>query len=136
MLSQSPNLTPEELKARKDAMRRQHKQQLVDFDDLTKQLIERAERSLVPKLEIEHTNARLSLREQQLRELADAMSNMLGPEAALLRQYEEDAKRAEEEAREYRQNMMKKLQEQLDREKERKRQEEQNKKKMMEQKLK
>ena len=110
LLAQIASLTPEEIKARKEALKRQQKQQLEDYDDLTKQLVARAERSLVPKLDIEHTYARLGLREQQLKELANAVGGLLGPEAALLAQYKQDAARAEEEAREYRKNMLAKAQ--------------------------
>ena len=65
--------------------------QLSDFDQLTSQLIDQAERRIEPYLNVEHTNSRLALREKQLQELNDAMRN-LNPKDVLLEQYAEEVR--------------------------------------------
>ena len=130
-MADSSLLPPAELAERKDALRRRHHQQLVDFDALTAQLISRAEKELAPQAEVDQMNARLQLKEKQLRELADAMRN-LSPEEALALQYDEQARRAAEEARRYNEDIARKVHEEMEKAKAEKLRKEEEKKRNME----
>ena len=52
LLANSAGLSPSELAAQKDDLKRKHKAQLHDFDSLTKQLIAQAERDLTPYVNV------------------------------------------------------------------------------------
>ena len=52
LLANSAGLSAQELNQRKEEMKRRHKLQLADYDQLTKQLIEQAQKDLVPCLEV------------------------------------------------------------------------------------
>ena len=79
-----------------------------------------AEKEVNQELDVKHTNARLSLRERQLQELADAM-NIYNPEDSLRKEYEDQAKMAAEEAKKFREETMSKIQEELAKAKEERR---------------
>ena len=113
LIANSASMSPSELAQRKEELKQRHRHQLTDFDNLTKQLVERAEKNLLPRLDIEETNARLTLKEKQLKDLAEAMRT-LTPVEALSQQYEEDARKAEEEARRYRDDILKKMNQELE----------------------
>ena len=133
LIANSTGLSASELAQRKEELKQRHKIQLSDFDNLTNELVNKAEKILLPRLDIEETNARLSLKEKQLKDLAEAMRT-LNPVEALAHQYEEDAKKAEEEARRYREETLRKMNEELERQKrEMTDKEEEKKRKMAEQ---
>ena len=90
--------------------------QLKDFDNLTTQLLTQAEKEVLPQQEIQDTNARLELKEKQLKEIAEAMRSY-SPVEELRKKYELEAKQAKEEAEKYRRDVMKKMQEELERRK-------------------
>lgn len=132
LISNSAGLSPSELANRKEELKRKYKHQLADFDNLTEQLVLKAEKDLLPRLEIEETNARLLLREKQLKELADAMKT-LTPVDELTQQYANDAQKAEEEAKRYREEMLKRMQEEMEEKKRKLAEEEEAKRRKMEQ---
>jgi len=109
--------------------------QLAGYDDLTQQLIARAEKDIQPRIAIEHANARLAMKERQLGELSDAMRR-LDPRDVLIEQYETAAAEAAREARIYRDETLREMQQQADREKQRMDQEGDERKRKMAQKLK
>ncbi|XP_070551144.1 golgin subfamily A member 6-like protein 25 isoform X1 [Ptychodera flava] len=76
LLTNPGDMTEEELADRKEDLLRQHKKQLSDFDKITAQKIEQAEKDILPGLDVKHAHERLALKEKQLRELADAMRDM------------------------------------------------------------
>lgn len=85
-----------------------------------------------PQQEIQQTHQRLNLKEKQLQELADAMKTF-SPAEELNKQYAEQAKLTSEEARKYKEDMYRKLQEELARRKEEQQlAEEERKRKMLE----
>lgn len=107
--------------------------QLEDFDELTATLSSQAEKQTTPQLEVQQTHARLSLKEKQLGDLADAMRKY-SPTEALTKQYEAEARKAAEEARKYKEDVMKKMQAELERRKrEQKEREEERKSKILNQ---
>ena len=130
LISNSAGLSPSELAQRKEDLKQKYKHQLADFDHLTEELVLKAEKDLLPQLEIEETNARLSLREKQLKELADAMKR-LTPEEELHKQYADDAQKAEEEAKKYKDDNFRRMQEEMDERKRKMLEEEERKKRKM-----
>jgi trichohyalin len=135
LVSNSAGLSPSELAQRKEELKRKYKHQLADFDRLTEELVLKAEKDLLPQLEIEEMNARLSLREKQLRELADAMKR-LTPEEELQKQYEEDARKAEETAKNYQDDVVRRMREEMEEKRRKMLEEEEMKKRKMEEDLK
>lgn len=132
LIADSGNMDPAELARRKEQLKQRQQQELSGFDDHTTQLLERAEQEVSPQQEIQQTHQRLNLKEKQLQELADAMKTF-SPAEELNKQYAEQAKLASEEARKYKEDMYRKLQEELARRKEEQRlAEEERKRKMLE----
>jgi len=133
LMGNTAGLTANELEDRKRELEDKQRLQLSDFDKLTVQMIDRAEKDIKPHLEVEQVNARLSLKEKHLNELSDAMAS-LNPGEVLIKQAQEDALRASEEAAAYRESTLKQMREEMERQKEeRKRRDEERKKRMMEQ---
>ena len=135
LVSNSAHLTPSELTAKKEELRASHKLQLDDYDRLTNQLIERAEKDAIPQIDIDATNRRLALKEKQLRELANGMNSLIPDGSALTQQYEEEARKAEEEAKKYQKEVARKMRKEMEKEMEEKRQKEEEKKRKMDEQL-
>ena len=109
-------------------MQRQRK----EFDKLTEQLVEQAEKDIKPKTETEQTYKRLELKERQLGELSDAMQTY-SPSEELKKKYLEEARLAVLEAQKFRDDILKRMQEELERKKrEEKEKEEEKQRKMAE----
>ena len=88
LIANSAHLPPNELSQKKESLRSKHQSELVEFDALSKKLIEATEADLLPQIEVEQVNARLQLKGKQLNELADAM-NTYTPGELLVKQYQE-----------------------------------------------
>ncbi|XP_062603182.1 uncharacterized protein LOC134264959 [Saccostrea cucullata] len=132
LIADSGNMDPAELARRKEQLKQRQQQELSEFDSHTAQLLERAEQDVSPQQEIKQTHDRLNLKEKQLHELADAMKTF-SPAEELHKQYAEQAKMAADEAKKYKEDMYRKLQEELERRKEEQRlAEEERKRKMLE----
>jgi len=106
---------------------------LKDFDNVTIKLLEQAEKETTPQQKIQETHARLQLKEKQLNELAEAMKQY-SPKDVLYKKYQEDAHLATDEAKRYRDDVWKKMQEEFERRKAEQRERENEKqRKLMEQ---
>ena len=85
-------------------------------------------------VQVDQTTARLVLKEKHVGELAEAMRNY-SPQQALIKQYEQEHKEAQEACRKYEQEVGKSSREELNRKKEEKRDEEEEKRRKMEEEL-
>jgi len=103
-----------------------------DFDKLTQQLVDQAEKDIVPRKEIEQTHQRLELKEKQLGELSDAMKTY-SPSEEMKKKYAEEARLAALEAERFRNDVLRRMEEEFERKKrEEKEREEEKKKKLAE----
>ncbi|XP_030833415.1 uncharacterized protein LOC753555 [Strongylocentrotus purpuratus] len=87
--------------------------QLAEFDRGSAQKIEQAVKDCLHALEVKQAQARLSLKEKQLQELAEAMRD-LSPEEALVQQYTELAEKAAADAQKFRETKVAQMQGELD----------------------
>ncbi|CAH1270801.1 Hypp4442 [Branchiostoma lanceolatum] len=131
LVTNAGSLAAPELAKRKAELQQAHKKQLSDFDKRTSALLAEAEKDVLPSLQIDHAHARLELREKQLKELADAMKNLSPEQAALIEEYAQDAEKAAEAARDFRETKMKELNQEMERIKEEKRRKEEDRKKKL-----
>ncbi|XP_078608959.1 uncharacterized protein LOC144880579 isoform X5 [Branchiostoma floridae x Branchiostoma japonicum] len=131
LVTNAGSLTAPELAKRKAELQQAHKKQLADFDKRTAALLAEAEKDVLPSLQIDHAHARLELREKQLKELADAMKNLSPEQAALIEEYAQDAEKAAEAARDFRETKMKELNQQMEKIKEEKRRKEEERKRKL-----
>ncbi len=92
LIANSGHLSPSELKQRKEELRQKHQHQLNQFDDMTRHLVQMAERDLLPYLDAQQTDARLRLKEKQMREIAEAMKEFSSQEE-LAKQYDKVRKK-------------------------------------------
>ena len=76
-------------------------------------MLERTEKEISPQLEVQQTNARLELKERQLRDLADAFRKF-SPADALTRKYEDEANEAAADAKRYRDTTVQRMNEELE----------------------
>lgn len=131
LISNSASLSPSELAHGKEDLKQKYKHHLSDFDELTEVLLLKADKDILPQLEIEDTNSRLLLREKQLNDLADAMKK-LTPAEELQQQYTEDAKKAEEEAKRYQDEVLRKMREEMEEKRKKMQEDEERKRRKME----
>lgn len=130
LIANAGDMSPEELARRKEQLKKQQEKTLKDFDNLTTQLITQAEKETTPQQEVQQMYARLELKEKQLQELADAMKRY-SPSEELYKQYQEEARLAMEEAKHYKNSIMKKMQEELERRKAEEKQREEERKRAL-----
>merc|ERR1712039_891295 len=124
------NMSPEDLELRKEQLKMQQDKQLKDFDELSARMGEKAEKDLLPEFEIKETNARLTLKDKQLQELAEAMKRC-SPVDELKKKYAEDARKVREEMEKFKKDTLNKMQKELDKRKEEQRKREEERKQKM-----
>ena len=101
-----------------------------EFDKLTAQLAEQAEKDMLPKLEVEQTYQRLDMKTKQLNELADAMKTY-SPSEEIVKKYAEEARLAALEAQKFRDEVLRKIEEEMARRKKLEKEKEEEKKKKL-----
>jgi len=132
LVANSKGMSEEELQARKHDLKREQKRQRKDFDALTKQLADQAEKNVTPEVECQQTYKRLALKEKQLTELSDAMT-VYTPSEKLKKKYAEEAKMAALQARQFKDDVLRKMQAEFEqRKREEKEKEEARKRKLEE----
>ncbi|XP_013391352.1 uncharacterized protein LOC106159584 [Lingula anatina] len=134
LIANSASLKNGELQEKKEELKRQQQRILGEFDLLTPQLVKQEEKDADRLADIKSTNERLALKERQLRELAEAMRNLTAEEK-LMKEYEEEAKRAAEEMIKFKEDSLRKMQEEMEKMKADKLRQEEEKKRMMAEKL-
>lgn len=102
-----------------------------DFDKLTQQLIEQAEKDITPRMETTQTHQRLELKEKQLQELSDAMQTY-NPKDEIKKKYAEDARLAALEAQRFRDEILRKMQAEFEKRKKEEEERENEKKRKLE----
>ncbi|GFO26753.1 cytadherence high molecular weight protein 2 [Plakobranchus ocellatus] len=131
LMGNAGSLSHQELEDKRAQLQAAQKKQLSEFDELTTRLVDKAEKDILPELDISETNSRLELKEKQLQELADAMRKF-SPVDELRKKYAEEAKRAKDEMERYKKEVLSKMKKELDRQKEEQRKrEEERRHKMM-----
>ncbi|XP_067940386.1 myosin-2 heavy chain-like [Watersipora subatra] len=131
LIVNAASLTDSQLAEKRDSLKRQHKKQLSEFDGLTLDITAAAKFDASRDLEIKQTYEKLHLKEEQLKELFDAMKD-LTPEMALTKQYEEEAEKARAAADKYKVDVVAKMAAQLEESKAAKLAQEEAKRKEME----
>jgi hypothetical protein len=134
LVAKSGSLKNMELAKKKAELKRQHKMKLREFDHQTANLLSQAEKDAMTSLEVDYAHKRLELREQQLQELASAMKE-LTPEQALIKSYSDEADKAAQKAREFRERAQQERQQRVEKMKEAKRKREEELKQKMEERL-
>ena len=85
-----------------------------EFDKLTAQLAEQAEKDMLPKLEVEQTYQRLDMKTKQLNELSDAMKTY-SPSEEIAKKYAEEARMAALEAQKFKDEVLRRIEEEMER---------------------
>lgn len=116
LVANNISMSGAELQQKIDELNKKYKQQMREYDSLTDKMIASAGNEVEPQIEIEQTNARLTLKEKHVRELANAM-NLIDLEADVKAEYEKAARDAEEEARRFRESTMVRMQKELEEQK-------------------
>ena len=105
LVSSAGSISSSDLAQRKLDLKKDHKKQLVDFDKHTQVILESVASKVSPGKDIQYSADVLALREQQIKELAEAMEEF-SPELTLVKSYAVEAERAKKEAEQYRKEML------------------------------
>ena len=93
--------------------------------------MEQAEKDIEPKMEVQQTYQRLELKNKQLTELSDAMKTY-SPSDELKKKYAEEARLAALEAKKFRDEILKRMDEEFERKKREEREREEERKRKLE----
>ena len=132
LISKSASLMKPELAKQKTQMKKEHRKQLAEFDRKTQALLEAVNREVSSEMDVHHQEKLLSLRERQIREIANTMEE-ISPEQALIQSYKYEARHAAEEAERYRKEVVEARERRLNDLKEEKRRREEERRKEREQ---
>lgn len=105
LISKSTSIPNAELAKLKLKVKKEHKKQLAEYDKKTQELLDEVASKVAPDMDIRYSERVLSLRERQIKEIANAMEEM-SPEEALVKSYQEEADRAAQEAEKYRKEVI------------------------------
>ena len=105
LISKSTSMPNSELAKLKLKVKKEHKKQLAEYDRGTQELLEEVASKVNPDMDIRYSEQVLSLRERQIKEIANAMQEM-SPEEALVQSYQEEADRAAQETEKYRKEVI------------------------------
>lgn len=129
------SLSNADLSRQKLELKKQHKKQLAEFDKATQETKDKISSKLNPEKELKYNTQVLALREKQIKELAQVISEF-SPEEALVRSYEAEAERAAAEAERFRQEIIESREQKIAKLKEERLQKEESRRKEREAKLK
>lgn len=105
LIAKSTSMPNSELAKLKLKIKKEYKKQLAEYDRETQELLDEVASKLVPDLDIRYSEKVLSLRERQIKEIANAMKEM-SPEEALVKSYQKEVERAAQEAEKYRKEVV------------------------------
>lgn len=105
LITKSTSMPNAELAKLKLKVKKEHKKQLAQYDKETQELLDGVASKVVPDMDIRYSERVLSLRERQIKEIANAMEEM-SPEEALVKSYQEEADKAAQEAEKYRKEVI------------------------------
>ena len=134
LITKSTSMPNSELAKLKLKIKKEHKKQLAEYDKKTQEILEEVVSKVIPDMEIRYSEKVLSLREKQIKEIANAMEEM-SPEEALVQSYQEEADKAAKEAEKYRKEVINAGEKKLAAMKEERRKREESRKQAREQQL-
>ena len=134
LVAGSTSLSNAELSKQKLELKKQHKKQLTEFDKSTQEAVDKIARRVSPEKELYYNSQVLALRERQIKELAQVISEY-SPEQALVKSYEAQAAQAAADNEHYRKEVIEARAKKIAKLKEERRQKEEARKKEREAKL-
>ena len=105
LISKSSSISNSELSKQKLELKKDQKRKLAEFDQATHVNLEAVSSEVTPEMHIQYNEQLLSLRERQIKQLANAMEE-LSPEKTLIKSYNDEAELAAQEAERYRREVV------------------------------